>query len=129
MNEKMEPVLSAEEWARAKDEDALTDVPVGEHVVAYVADGIVRIALLEKPGVATGALDQPARAIALLNDALPDSDPRKVTREKIEAIRLRAQRSDYVPESGEDLEANGQWPLDNAVDAFLDALESYLPPE
>jgi hypothetical protein len=37
---KIEPVLSADEWARAKDEDALTDAAVGEHVVAYVADGM-----------------------------------------------------------------------------------------
>jgi hypothetical protein len=120
MNEKMEPVLSAEEWARAKDEDALTDVPVGEHVVAYVADGIVRIALLEKPGVATGALDQPARAIALLNDALPDSDPRKITREMVNDLRDVA-----IGVQG----ACGSPEKDAQLLRYVDALESYLPPE
>jgi hypothetical protein len=124
MSEKMEPVLSAEEWARAKDQDALTDVPVGEHVVAYVADGIVRIALLEKPGVATGAIDQPARAIALLNNALSDSDPRKITRQMVANLRECSDlivASDHRPS-----ELDGYIIL---LREYAGALESYLAPE
>lgn len=74
-------------------------------------------------------------------DLLPDSDPRKITREKIDRLRMAARAWDGV---GQDPGALERW--FNATDdtpepeatyygggdtllAFLDALASYLPPE
>jgi hypothetical protein len=60
-----------------------------------------------------------AMAIALLNDFIPDADPRKITREKV--VRLRV---------GSDPEMVG--PIMEHRDALIeiaDALESYLPRE
>jgi hypothetical protein len=65
-----------------------------------------------------------AAVIAACNDELPDSDPRKITREMIEALRSAAS---FVPDFYA-ADANG----DNIValcHSLADALESYLPPE
>lgn len=99
---KIEPALSAEEWATSRIPGG---VAAGEWITPEQAPGY----------------------IALLNDALPDDDPRKITREKIDKLRemvsYAAGAYTFSAES-EELKA------DEAMLApFLDALASYLPPE
>jgi hypothetical protein len=91
MSEKIDPALTAEEWAHAMDAD--------------VRDGLAyEVCYL-------WGRSRPAGAIAIANAALPDSDPRKITREKLRLVgRLMGAHEDDEK-------------------AFLDALESYLPPE
>ena len=86
---------------------------------------------LVKPGDAIGyGKDKPEdlRAlIALANAALPDDDPRKITREKIATLReMVGYAAGAYTSSGEseDLKADEAF-----LSPFLDALESYLPPE
>lgn len=55
--------------------------------------------------------------IARANQLLPDSDPRKITPEKIKALR----------QSASEVEGEG-WDA-SLTREFADALESYLPPE
>jgi hypothetical protein len=58
--------------------------------------------------------------IAIANAALPDSDPRKITREKIALLRIpHLSTVDGDPAA---------YPTEELA-AFADALESYLPPE
>lgn len=103
MPEKIEPALSAEEWAKAKA-DGIGDTRNWTHD----KDGTVTF------GVA--AAFEPYREdfagalIALLNNSLPASDPRKITREKLRLIGRRMGLHDDEEKE------------------FLDALESYLPP-
>lgn len=64
------------------------------------------------------------KLIAALNDDLPDSDRRKITREKIGVIRLACIALD-TDEKAFDVDNS---PYVRALVAFADALESYLPP-
>jgi hypothetical protein len=98
MPEKIEPALSKMQWAELIDD---------------IADGSpARMYLFERL--------EDAGAVALGNFLLPDSDSRKITREKIDLLRMaRIEESEGL----DDLEATA------ALQAFADALESYLPPE
>jgi hypothetical protein len=118
-DKRIEPALTADEWADAQK---------------YGAD-----AFRAEAGPRTWfSLPQ---VIALANAALPDSDPRKITREKIAQLRLAVNEWDGV---GRDPVKLAEWQgadddrpepdLEyfgggDAALAFLDALESYLPPE
>lgn len=67
--------------------------------------------------------DDYPRLIAVANAALPDSDPRKITRAMVVELRKRA--------LGHPL-GYGEWsknPPDPELTKIADALESYLPPE
>lgn len=89
------PVLTAEQWKTARTVSL-------ETVASHYSQGTI---------------------IAVVNDALPDSDPRKITREKLGWIRSAIES--IVAEWGEaklDAVRNGD------LQAFADALESYLPP-
>jgi hypothetical protein len=68
-----------------------------------------------------------AAAIAALNAGLPDSDPRKITREKITAIRTSADAF-YVDNDGL-RDADRDDVIASLAVQAADALESYLPPE
>jgi hypothetical protein len=114
VSEKIEPALSAEEWAayrRWSDAESALDVPP-LHVVIEDFSA--------------------AGAISAYNDMLSVSDPRKITREKIVQLRSAAH---YLEHSNGRLST--AWaPDDNpwhklAADlrATADALQSYLPPE
>lgn len=101
MTDKIEPALTAEEWTSPADAlDGYFDL----------RDGVVDVRL----GGAHGGGDlvgDTRKLIAFANAALPDSDPRKITRERIALLwsaASRAGESDVV---------------------FIEALESYLPPE
>lgn len=106
MTEKIEPALTAEGWrlssAAERPEHAL-----GSLRGLFPSDEYF------------DAADLPA-VIALANAALPDSDPRKITRERVAAIRTAAEgsRRHYNAE-----------PFANALRDFANALESYLPPD
>lgn len=99
MTDKIEPVLSAEEWADLRNP-------------------ILRAPLLAQLG---GGTDPRAIAqtITILNDALPDSDPRKITREMIEGLRNSVDVLGFC---------GYPWRAEQ-VQSVADALASYLPPE
>ena len=89
MTERIEPALTPEEWADGPDLD----------------------------GDCFCTADQAYR-IAIANQRLSDTDPRKITRDKLDSIRSTLKAAD------------GEWYQDVSDDmAFLDALASYLPPE
>lgn len=68
----------------------------------------------------------PAAVIALANHALPDDDPRKITREWVEALRAEAKRGQYAERVGDNA---GFSAIDPALASQIaNALESYLPP-
>jgi hypothetical protein len=103
VSEKIEPALTPEEWNRPlRPSIASPSASSGTVVVdTYIADAARRV---------------PA-AIAILNQLLPDSDPRKITRATVQRLR----RTAYDAPDGY---SGPTWLADLA-----DALESYLPPE
>jgi hypothetical protein len=124
MADRIEPALTAEEWARIGCaparvySDGYGDPDV---VVLFSSDGWVTAKSIRADAYRDGALnvkvaDRPAAVIALLNAALPDSDPRKITRERLARLHYFVEN-----ETTND-------PGDDALQ-FLDALASYLPPE
>ena len=112
MSDRIEPALTPEEWRTAKLWLA------GKMIGGKVRGSVV----LDLPDKHTPA------ALALANAALPDTDPRKITREWVADIRERADDL-----AGEIAEWVGDSPRTEAQIARLrriaDALESYLPPE
>jgi hypothetical protein len=105
MTNRIEPALSAEEWAR------------GIPGVFGWDDGSVFIDWREPEPLEGPHVDRPHAIIAALNAALPDSDPRKITRALVRRLRETA----YTAADGY---SGPTWLADLA-----DALESYLPPE
>jgi hypothetical protein len=99
MTDRIEPALTAEEWAKR----------VGVYGWDYGSGFIV---------------DRPHAIIAVLNAALPDADPRKITRKHIAMLREAGRQRDSLSPPYLDIT------LDDAAEllAFADALESYLPP-
>lgn len=113
MSEKIEPALSAGEWTRAEIDD--------DGSALRIVDGRLVNEAWGQP------VDRPAAVIALANAALSDSDPRKITREWVKALRDEAERAEYT----ERVQDNAGY---SAIEPTLarqiaDALESYLPPE
>lgn len=111
MTDKIEPALSAEEWAKIQEaggaqnyESSIDEYGHEPKTSAYM--------------------------IALWNSVLPDSDPRKITREMV--LRLRT-ASDLIGKLG--AEMGKSWAslvlpgMAAKLRADADALESYLPPE
>jgi hypothetical protein len=98
----IEPALSAEAWA---DVEAGNGIPY-----AYGSSILDELLMLE-------GRDIPA-AIAYLNHELPDSDPRKITRQMVDRIRGAADALSIQYSA-----------MDVALTTIADALESYLPPD
>lgn len=127
MSEKIEPALSAEEWAGQPiahlgfigEEEELAGPFVldsdGSGVAVHEGD-----LYLAYDRFHSTTFSRPDAVIAVANAALLDSDRRKITREKIATLRSGL---DCVPQAEGDQHAAYQ-----AADAFLDALESYLSP-
>lgn len=108
---KIEPALSAEEWARAMSPGRPVFVGTPNAISDAIGDRI-----LDNYGHFEGLSDGDAPAlIALANAALPDDDPRKITHQMIDDIR---ESMDYI-EVERHIETIGR---------IADALESYLPP-
>jgi hypothetical protein len=93
MSEKIEAALSPIEWQEVRELE-------GRQGLVYELSYIGWIATARRI---------PA-SIAILNDALPDSDPRKITRERVDLLAEIAK----------------EYPL---LQPLADALASYLPPE
>lgn len=66
--------------------------------------------------VANDEVKRIAAAISMLNDLLPDSDPRKITSLKIAAMLQACDQAEYESHDVDDARA------------FANALQSYLPP-
>jgi hypothetical protein len=119
MTDRIEPALTAEEW-KQRIVGYLEDYEDG---VPYVKDGEFGVG-----GDTYFGTVNPVQAIALANAALPDDDPRKITREWVIDIRDIADSL-----AGEIAEWVGDSPRTEAQIArlrgYADALESYLPPE
>ena len=92
MSEKIEPAVSAKIW----EEVASSPWPID----SYIGD---------TPDVC-------AYLVALNNHALPDSDPRKITREDVELVEYAA--------AGQDMKEDF-----DAVMAFAAKLRALLPPK
>lgn len=99
MTGKIEPALTAEEWARFRD--SRTDVAEMGTPTAYLYH-----------------YADPGQCLAVANAMLPDSDPRKITDEKVGLLR-NALRTIRLDRPGFNLAE---------LDELADALESYLPP-
>lgn len=113
--QKIEPALSAREWGPMP-------IRVGTYRLGYRADlsptnvlvGNGTISIQDSYGEAS---DAPlAAVIAIANHALSDDDPRKITREWVDALRRVATAFPLLGEFRE-------------ISAMADALLSYLPPE
>jgi hypothetical protein len=85
MTDTITPALSAKEW----DSLEVGDIPKTEYLMFVEEDGSVVV--MRKTGkqrmesVAVDSEHLPT-LIALANHALPDSDPRKITREQVDAL-------------------------------------------
>lgn len=104
MTDRIEPALTATQWAS---------------VYAVKRAGILQDTLLTLDTADLGL----AGLIAAANAALPDSDPRKITRAMVEEIREAAASHaayDSLPQFAA---------LAARVQRIADALSSYLPPE
>lgn len=125
MTGKIEPALSAEEWAEA----------LAETEPSWSVEERVRYA------VAEAGLAETEELIAFANHVLDPGDQRKITREMINALKVIFAGWEGM---GQDPVALEEWikapddrpepPLEYFGDridgnAIIDALESYLPPE
>lgn len=104
MSEKIEPVLSREEWARVAKDDIRVTLAFPAETPDF-PDERIMITSEWAPDL-----------IALANHGLPESDPRKITREWIDLLNRAASN-----ENKGDMDAV-------ALKSLADALESYLPP-
>lgn len=112
MSEKIEPALTAQEWADAREPDSSEGLA---YEVTYL-----------------WGRSRPAGTIAIANAALKDDDRRKITRDKIIQLRSVAH---FLEESDGRLAV--AWPPDGnpwrkaaaELRTTADVLESYLPPE
>lgn len=105
---KIEPALTPEEWASVEGERREQTTTRQLEVDAIVAR------------------QDPASTIAVYNAALPDSDPRKITRERMRAVKKAVDiwfgATVTVYNTLADREPHFR------VIEFLAGLESYLPP-
>lgn len=122
MSEKIKPALTEQEWRDGRvqfvglPELVFHDDGDGMEFVVRAPDGTIseKLKFSLAPDVDLPAL------IALANASLPDSDPRKITREWVRELRGVAEDYEY-----RGLDPN---PYDT-LRGIADALESYLPPE
>lgn len=114
---QIEPALTAEEWAEILD---------GKQ--RWSADEMI-----DNAWRIVGGPNRPARgvpaAIAAANAALPDTDPRKITREMVFCLHevLANFNAAYLTMGGNNPKIAEQY--GPPVEQLAAALESYLPPE
>lgn len=112
------PVLTDDEWRGLDRGRAVHCIGVdGDQFIGFAHDPDSEgEGVLIDGGTYTASLfeaENVRRLIAIANAALPDDDPRKITRERLQEMRDAA---DWIGES-------------TSVHAFADALASYLPRE
>jgi hypothetical protein len=124
MSEPITPALTPEEWAdrhfKRPSHTYATHYSAGVAAYGQEAEAGDDCNLTISDTEWQGA-DNLAALIALTNDALPDGDPRKITREWVRSIRTVA---DALEHNG-----YGSHLAVPKLRAIADALESYLPPE
>ena len=138
MREEIAPALSADEWlgqpvdvglglVKLYLDDSSTHATDDTEVLGY---GPVYLRAMWHSANDEHTLSHMPAIIALANAALPDDDPRKLTRAKVRMLRVAADVLDALAKDT-DVRAAGVERLMAA--AYLrnhaDALESYLPPE
>lgn len=109
MSDKIEPALSENAWIGGYHGRDVSIVRARDGILGNSRVGLE---------VRSASIDDPrdfAALIASFNDALDDSDSRKITREKIAMMRRAAWE---VPDG---------WSGNLSLSDFADALESYLP--
>lgn len=128
MSEKIPPALSAEDWTIMSADGGTST----EEVTVEIDSAALVVRDWHGDGQRTTQTNQvtvPAQllpaVIALANIALPDGDPRKLTREGVAAIRKMA---DDVFDDETSLTA-AEVAHTKLVLRMVDALESYLPPK
>jgi hypothetical protein len=104
-------VLTPDEWARLAPGDFYGSGDGGVYVGAHTGGDM-------EVGHRYHAL------VALANAALPDTDPRKITRARVDALRDVAREIDAENKS---MITSLGW-ADDFLLALADSLESYLPP-
>jgi hypothetical protein len=120
----LEPALTAEEWKSAFGSDLDDDgTKIGEGVFAYIIEGELMVATEE--GNAVGGVHSPEKLLGLANAALPDDDPRRITRERVRQLRFVA---DHLVVSENDAFVTIGL-AKQGLRSLADALESYLIPE
>lgn len=108
----IEPALTPEEWARYRASESV--------VYEYVLQG------------PDGKLWEPTthQEMAILNDTLPDGDPRKITRDDIQMLWEVANSQEF---SSEDIDDRGRDHFDDwnkkRIEALSAKLAAFLPPE
>lgn len=119
--EKIEPALTAEEWAKKASGD-------------FSIDG-TQLWGQDEQRWGNCWIDA-AKAIALANAALSDSDPRKITREWVRLLTKINGAADQFDAAADGCDEAGEqrdavaWRKDaDLARSIADALESYLPPE
>lgn len=122
MTDKIEPALTPDEWTGL--ETWIPTASPGKQRYLYASFSAAGIQFRE-PGqwtFLTTARDL-SKLIAAANAALPHSDPRKITRERMAAVRaaLAQQHVDLTDDHFTSDETR-------VLAQVLDALESYLPP-
>lgn len=130
MTDKIEPALTAEQWSDLARDALILGDPQDKHSPRIVADE-EGLSVQDDWGEATGA-PLPA-VIAIANAALPDTDPRKITREKVAAMRQAA--DEFLSYLGRDYGPKDNWgrapeyfaAFGTETIKFADALASYLP--
>jgi hypothetical protein len=107
MTTKIEPVLGEEEWRRIRRTR-------GERASTATDDSVPAAAI----------------AIAIQNDILPESEPRKITRDVVNMLGQAAvQYVELVRLAKLQSEKDEIWATMRSLIALHRALESYLPPE
>jgi hypothetical protein len=117
VTDRIAPALTAEEWARQY-------IVVGDRGTWVSGDGAEWLGYDDTERVVWK--DRIPAVIALANAALPDSDPRKITRAMVDAMREVARAAEAQHDQSHefaDYEAAQRWTR------WADALSSYLPPE
>jgi hypothetical protein len=123
MSERIAPALTPDEWAaketRTPDHVRVALLVDEDGTFLEVGDGR---SSADTWLIASEGMPQ---TIALANAALPDSDPRKITRARVDALRevareIDAENKGMITQCG--------W-ADDFLNGLADALESYLPPE
>jgi hypothetical protein len=119
MTDRIEPALTPEEW-----EEARTKGPLRPD-----ADDWYQFTMSGRPSAGHAV-----KSIAVLNDALPADDQRKITRQRLWDLRevaalARDALAPYGPEATWGTVPRTLSAMIRRVEAFELALESYLPPE
>lgn len=120
MTNEIEPALTPEEWAKHS----------GGTAAVWMSAKLPR-SDSEDAEIRLDFAERPIAVIALANAALPDDDPRKITREKLDAMReVFDSWISYQSDIAASMDAAvSSHPAVQDVEELLAALAALLPPE